>query len=49
MCAEMCSTKSLLAGDGEIIEQIYNERVAQRGYGSGLWGWGTAYRETEAG
>ena len=27
MCAEMCSTKSLLAGDGEIIAQIYKERV----------------------
>src|SRR5260370_31795119 len=23
LCAEMCSTKSLLAGDGEIIAQIY--------------------------
>src|SRR5262249_4161855 len=31
----MCSTKSLLAGDGEIIAQIYKERVARRGYGSG--------------
>jgi len=46
MCAEMCATKSLLAGDGEIIEDIYKERVAQRGYGSGAWGWKTAYRET---
>jgi formate dehydrogenase iron-sulfur subunit len=41
----MCSTKSLLAGDGEIIAQIYKERVAKRGYGSGAWGWKTAYRE----
>ena len=46
MCAEMCATKSLLAGDGEIIEEIYKERVAKRGYGSGAWGWKTAYRET---
>ena len=27
LCAEMCSTKALLAGDGEIIAQIYKERV----------------------
>ena len=46
LCAEMCSTKSLLAGDSDIIAQIYKDRVAQRGYGSGAWGWQTAYRET---
>jgi formate dehydrogenase iron-sulfur subunit len=45
ICAEMCSTKSLLAGDGEIIAQIYRERVARRGYGSGAWGWQVAYRD----
>jgi len=45
LCAEMCSTKSLLAGDGEIIAQIYRERVLKRGYGSGSWGWQTAYQE----
>ena len=48
LCAEMCSTKSLLAGDGEIIAQIYKERVVRRGYTSGAWGWQTAYRETIA-
>jgi formate dehydrogenase iron-sulfur subunit len=46
LCAEMCSTKSLLAGDGEIIAQIYRARVLKRGYGSGSWGWQTAYQET---
>ena len=48
LCAEMCSTKSLLAGDGEIIAQIFKERVTRRGYSSGAWGWQTAYRETIA-
>ncbi len=48
LCAEMCSTKSLLAGDGDVIAQIYKERVSRRGYGSGVWGWQTAYRETIA-
>ena len=46
LCAEMCSTKALLAGDGEIIASIYKERVQRRGFGSGAWGWRTAYKET---
>ena len=45
LCAEMCSTKALLAGDGDIIAGIYKERVQRRGYGSGAWGWRTAYKE----
>ena len=48
LCAEMCSTKALLAGDGQIIASIYRERVQRRGYGTGAWGWRTAYRETVA-
>jgi formate dehydrogenase iron-sulfur subunit len=44
----MCSTKALLAGDGAIIAEIYKERVTRRGYGSGAWGWKTAYQETIA-
>jgi formate dehydrogenase iron-sulfur subunit len=38
----------LLAGDGEVIAQIYKERVKTRGYGSGAWGWQTAYNESIA-
>ena len=45
ICAEMCSTKSLLAGDGDIIAEIYKDRVKTRGYTSGAWGWTTAYHE----
>jgi formate dehydrogenase iron-sulfur subunit len=45
MCAEMCSAKSLLAGDGNVIGQIYQGRVSHRGYRSDAWGWVAAYDE----
>jgi formate dehydrogenase iron-sulfur subunit len=48
LCAEVCSTRALLAGDGDIIAQIYKERVSKRGYGSGAWGWATAYYGSRA-
>src|SRR5436190_1764009 len=48
-CAAVCSTKSLLAGDGAIIAEIYKERVMKRGYGSGMWGWKTAYSDSPTG
>ena len=47
-CAEMCSTKALLGGDGDTIAEIYRQRVTVRGKGSDVWGWGTAYGRPEA-
>jgi formate dehydrogenase iron-sulfur subunit len=41
----MCTTTSLLAGESDVVADIYKERVAKRGYGSGAWGWLTAYQE----
>ena len=49
-CAEMCSTKALLGGDGDVISDIYRDRVARRGVkGSEAWGWGTAYGQPQKG
>jgi formate dehydrogenase iron-sulfur subunit len=44
----MCSTKALLAGDGEVIADILRDRVLHRGGGAELWGWGTAYGKADA-
>jgi formate dehydrogenase iron-sulfur subunit len=43
-CAEMCSTKALLGGDGEVLANIYRDRVMHRGKGGEVWGWATAYK-----
>jgi formate dehydrogenase iron-sulfur subunit len=43
LCAEMCATKALLAGDGTIVSDIYRERVVRRGGRPDIWGWKTAY------
>jgi formate dehydrogenase iron-sulfur subunit len=42
-CAEMCSTKALLAGDAAVIAKIYKTRVVTRGKGEQIWGWAMAY------
>jgi len=45
LCAEMCATKALIAGDGDEIADIYRERVLRRGGRPQTWGWETAYTE----
>ena len=52
-CAEMCSTKALLAGDGDTIADIFRSRVTVRqtngkAAGAELFGWGTAYGKKPA-
>jgi len=47
-CAEMCSTKALLGGDGEVISSIYKQRVKRRGKGEEVWGWAMAYNRKDA-
>jgi formate dehydrogenase iron-sulfur subunit len=49
VCAEMCSTKALLGGDGDVVADIFRTRVLQRGKGSEVWGWGTAYGKPTGG
>jgi len=49
ICAEMCSTRALLAGDGDELVDIFRERIVRRGYGSGAWGWETAYYGPQTG
>lgn len=44
ICAELCATKALLAGDGNAVGDVYRKRVVTRGFGSGAWGWGIAYQ-----
>jgi len=43
LCAEMCSTKALLAGDAAVVADIFRERVLRRGGGAEVWGWDAAY------
>jgi formate dehydrogenase iron-sulfur subunit len=45
LCAEMCSTKALLAGDGDIVADLFRSRVVRRGGRPDNWGWDTAYKD----
>jgi len=47
LCAEMCATKALLGGDGNVVSEIYIQRVTQRGSRPDTWGWNTAYNFAE--
>jgi len=44
LCAEMCATKALIAGDGDVVADIYRKRVLKRGGRPQTWGWETAYK-----
>ena len=43
MCASVCSTKALVAGDAEEVANVVRARAAARGSASGAWGWSKAY------
>ena len=45
-CARNVLDQVAARGRQRFIAQIYKERVSKRGYGSGAWGWQTAYRES---
>ncbi len=42
MCASVCATKALVAGDAEEVANVVRKRIATRGSGGGGWSWGTA-------
>ncbi len=43
LCAAMCATKALMAGDANVIADAYRKRVFARGSGANAWGWDRAY------
>lgn len=48
LCAEMCSTKALLAGDASEVSDIFRERVIYRGHNDGAWAQNQAEPQPEA-
>ncbi len=52
LCAEMCSTKALIGGDGDVIADIFRARVVKRqtagkNPGADVFGWTTAYGQPD--
>ncbi len=45
LCAGMCATKALIAGDADEVADVYRERVFKRGSGANAWGWNKAYKK----
>jgi formate dehydrogenase iron-sulfur subunit len=45
LCASMCATKALLAGDSDKVADIYRERVFKRGSEANAWGWDKSYNK----
>lgn len=45
LCAGMCATKALLAGDADMVADLFRKRVSQRGSGADAWGWDKAYNK----
>ena len=44
LCAEMCATKALLAGDGDVVSGMSTASASSPAVSAaGAWGWGTAY------
>jgi len=43
LCAEMCATHALLAGDGAQVADILRQRTLRRGGRPRIWGWDVAY------
>ena len=44
LCAALCATKSLLAGEADVVADTYRERGFKRGSGTNAWGWDKAYK-----
>lgn len=45
LCAAMCATKALMAGDSDKVANAYRERAFKRGSGANAWGWDKAYNK----